>query len=109
MRFVHESWPQRVCFGSGESAGTLAREVSALRATRVMVIAARPESELAATVTAGVPAALRYDDVVMHVPADVAGRARQAAADADVDALVSVGGGSTTGLEIGRASCRERV
>jgi hypothetical protein len=57
MRFVHESWPQRVCFGSGESAGTLAREVSALRATRVMVIAARPESELAARVTAGVPAA----------------------------------------------------
>jgi alcohol dehydrogenase class IV len=98
MRFVHESWPQRVCFGSGESAGTLAREVSALRATRVMVIAARPESELAARVTAGVPAALRYDDVVMHVPADVAERARQAAADAGIDALVSVGGGSTTGL-----------
>jgi maleylacetate reductase len=98
MRFVHESWPQRVCFGSGEAAETLAREVSALRATRVMVIAARPESELAARVTAGVPAALRYDDVVMHVPADVAERARRAAVRADVDALVSVGGGSTTGL-----------
>jgi maleylacetate reductase len=98
LGFVHESWPQRVCFGSGQSAETLAREVSALRATRVMVIAARPEGELAARVTAGVPAALRYDDVVMHVPAEVAGRARQAAVRADIDALVSVGGGSTTGL-----------
>ena len=34
----------------------------------------------------------------MHVPVEVAERARDAAADHDVDALVSVGGGSTTGL-----------
>jgi maleylacetate reductase len=98
LRFVHEFAPQRVCFGSGEAAAALAREVAALGATRVMVIAARPEGELAARVTAGVPVALRYDDVVMHGPADVARRARQAAAEHGVDALVSVGGGSTTGL-----------
>jgi maleylacetate reductase len=34
----------------------------------------------------------------MHVPVEVAGRAREAAVSNDVDVLVSVGGGSTTGL-----------
>ncbi|MGH3263220.1 MAG: maleylacetate reductase, partial [Trebonia sp.] len=36
--------------------------------------------------------------VVMHVPVEVAERAREAAVRNDVDVLVSVGGGSTTGL-----------
>jgi len=34
----------------------------------------------------------------MHVPVEVAARAREAAATHNVDAIVSVGGGSTTGL-----------
>ena len=34
----------------------------------------------------------------MHVPGDVAERARKAAEEHDVDVLVSVGGGSATGL-----------
>jgi alcohol dehydrogenase class IV len=41
---------------------------------------------------------LSYHDVVMHVPVQVAERARQAAAGCRADVLVSVGGGSTTGL-----------
>jgi alcohol dehydrogenase class IV len=45
-----------------------------------------------------VPVALRHDDVVMHVPVEVADRARAAAVRGDADVLVSVGGGSTTGL-----------
>jgi maleylacetate reductase len=98
MRFVHESRPQRVCFGSGEAAQAVTRELGKLGASRVMVIAAKPESELAERVTAGAPVVLRHDDVVMHVPADVAERAREAAARSRADALVSVGGGSTTGL-----------
>ncbi len=98
MRFVYESLPQRVCFGSGEAAGTLVRELDRLGASKVMVIAAGPESELAERITADVPVALRYHDVVMHVPVDVAERAREVATQHGVDALVSVGGGSTTGL-----------
>lgn len=39
LRFVHESHPQRVCFGSGEAAGTVARELERLGASKVMVIA----------------------------------------------------------------------
>jgi alcohol dehydrogenase class IV len=98
MRFVHDNLPQRVCFGSGEAAAHLSTEIANLQASKVMVLAAKPEQDIAATITQELPVALRYDDVVMHVPVEVAERARDAAAKAGVDALVSVGGGSTTGL-----------
>ncbi len=98
MRFVHDTQPQRVCFGSGEARANLARELKRLGASKVMVIAAEPESELAELVTADVPVSLRHRDVAMHVPVEVAERAREAAAHCGADVLVSVGGGSTTGL-----------
>src|ERR1700748_1549322 len=98
MRFVHDTLPQRVRFGSGAAAAGVREETAALGARRVMLIASKGETELAGTVAADIPVALRHDDVVMHVPVEVAERARRAAADHDVDALVSVGGGSTTGL-----------
>jgi maleylacetate reductase len=98
MRFVHDTLPQRVCFGSGQAAGSLAREAARLGASRVMLIASPGQQPLAREVTRDVPVAVRHDEVVMHVPAEAAGRARQAAAQHQVDALVSVGGGSATGL-----------
>ena len=100
MRFVHESLPQRVCFGSGAAAELVAAEVERLGASKVMLIASGSGSGagIAERVTAGVPVALRHHEVVMHVPVDVAERARVAAAVHGVDALVSVGGGSATGL-----------
>src|ERR1700749_5164758 len=98
MRFVHDTLPQRVAFGSGEAAANLRTGISDLGATRVMLIAAKAEMQLADTVAVDIPVALRHDDVVMHVPVEVAERAREAAVRADADVLVSVGGGSTTGL-----------
>jgi maleylacetate reductase len=98
MRFVHDTLPQRVCFGSGEAAANLSNEIGDLGARRVMLIAAPAESHLADTIATDIPVALRHDDVVMHVPVEVADLAREAAAAHRVDALVSVGGGSTTGL-----------
>src|SRR5450756_2353130 len=98
MRFVHDTLPQRVCFGSGEAKASLLREITALGVTRVMLIAAKAEMHLADEIAAGIPVALRHDDVVMHVPVEVAERARDAAKTNGIDALVSVGGGSTTGL-----------
>jgi maleylacetate reductase len=98
MRFVHDTLPQRVAFGSGTAADNLSREIGNLGATRVMLIAGKAEMQLAETIAKGLPVVLRHDDVVMHVPVEAAERAREAAADNDVDVLVSVGGGSTTGL-----------
>jgi alcohol dehydrogenase class IV len=98
MRFVHDTLPQRVAFGSGAAAANLSSEIGNLGVSRVMLIAAKAEMHLADTITKDIPVALRHDDVVMHVPVEVAERARAAAAGSNVDALVSVGGGSTTGL-----------
>ncbi|MDQ2811172.1 MAG: maleylacetate reductase [Actinomycetota bacterium] len=98
MRFVHESQPQRVCFGSGEAAGIVAGELERLGASKVMVIASARDRGLAERITAGAAVVLRHHEVVMHVPAGLAERARAAAAGCGADALVSIGGGSATGL-----------
>ena len=98
MRFVHETLGQRVRFGSGKAAEMLATEVSDHGAARVMVLAAPAEQELAAGITAAIDVALNYAEVVMHVPVEVADRARRSAVASGADLLVSIGGGSTTGL-----------
>ncbi len=98
LRFEHEMLPQRVVFAAGEARTKVGREVDLLGAERVMVIAGEHRPELSEEVTGGLPVALRHHDVVMHVPVEVAERARKAAIDHEVDALVPVGGGSTTGL-----------
>ena len=107
MRFIHDTLPQRVCFGTGEAGSNVQREVGRLGASRVMVISSLREASLAEKVTADVPVALRYHDVVMHVPVDVADRAREAAAKEDVDVVVAIGGGSATGLAKAIALTRE--
>jgi len=98
VHFEHESLPQRVLFASGEAAAMVRAEVGRLGASRVMVIAAPAEVELAEKIIAGLPVVLRWSEVVMHVPVEVAERARAAATGHEVDLVVSVGGGSTTGL-----------
>ncbi|HEV3382220.1 MAG TPA: maleylacetate reductase [Trebonia sp.] len=98
MRFVHDTLPQRVCFGAGLAREHLKTEVGRLGATRVMVIASRRDTELAGVITADIAVARRHDEVVMHVPVEIAARAREAAKESGADALVSVGGGSATGL-----------
>jgi alcohol dehydrogenase class IV len=96
VRFVHEWLPQRVCFASDEAPSAVTEEVRRLGAGRVMVIAS--DAVRAEPVVAGLSAALVHTEVARHVPIALAERARAAAAEQDVDALVCVGGGSTTGL-----------
>ncbi len=98
MNFVHEELAQRVHFVAGAAADGVEAEVGRLGTGRVMVIAAPAEADLADQVTSGITTVLRYDEVVMHVPIEVAERARAAATEHQVDLIVSVGGGSTTGL-----------
>ena len=94
MIFVHDTPAQRVLFGHGRAAEHLAAEVTRLGATRVMVIATHPHPD----VVGAIPVAVHHDDVAPHVPVDVADRARTAAHDNDIDLIVCIGGGSTTGL-----------
>ena len=96
MRFTHDWLPQRVVFASGGAAEALAEEVGRVGAERVMAIAS--DAERAGPVLARAPVAVTHTEVAMHVPIEVAERARAVAATHRVDALVCVGGGSTTGL-----------
>ena len=74
-----------------------------------MLIASKSQMQLADEIAADIPVALRHDDVVMHAPVEVARRARAAAAASGVDGLVSVGGGSTTGLAKAVARAERRA
>lgn len=98
VNFTHTTLGQRVLFGSGKAARHLAAEVDRLDASRIMMIAADAEAGIADFVCAGISPVLRWNDVVMHVPVEVAEKARDAAAEHCIDLLVCVGGGSTTGL-----------
>ncbi|MER1995235.1 MAG: maleylacetate reductase [Arthrobacter sp.] len=98
MNFEHTTLGQRVLFGTGRAAGHLNAELELLGVSRPMIIAADPERALAEQATAKVTPALWWDEVAQHVPVEVADRARAAAGRDSVDVLISVGGGSTTGL-----------
>ena len=98
MKFEHVSLPQRVRFATGGARENLAAEIDTLGVSRVMVIASEGERELSHSVADGLPVVRWHHEVVMHVPVEVAERARSAAYADAVDALVCIGGGSTTGL-----------
>lgn len=98
MRFVHESMAQRVAFGAGQATELVIAELEGILASRPLLIAGTAAESLAATIAQRVPDARIWRQVVQHVPVEVAELARTAAADAAADAIVSIGGGSATGL-----------
>jgi len=97
--FTYQALPMRVTFG----VGTLRRlpdEVAALGLTRVLVLCS-PEQEATGELVAeaiGDRAAGVLAEARMHVPVEVAHRARTVAAEAGADGCVAVGGGSAIGL-----------
>jgi maleylacetate reductase len=97
--FTYDALPGRVVFGPGRRAD-LPDEVDRLGLEDVMVIAddnaKRTADELVASL--GERVATRWHGVAQHVPTDLAEAARAAASGAGVDGIVTVGGGSTTGL-----------
>lgn len=95
--FVYESYGQRVVFGAGGARAALAAEVGRLGGTRVLLVVADAEHEVARSLTGGLPVTATFSGVRPHVPVAVATAARALAAEADADVVVSVGGGSTTG------------
>ncbi|CAH0175836.1 Maleylacetate reductase [Arthrobacter sp. Bi26] len=98
MKFEHITLGQRVLFGAGRAAEHVAQEAARLGARNIMCITSefeRPFAEAALTLA---DVGLWHTDVVQHVPAETADKARKAASDAGIDLIVCVGGGSTTGL-----------
>lgn len=99
MDFVYRSLPARVVFARGAARTRLADEVEALGLRRLMLISTETERPLADELAAPLAERVvsRFTDVRPHVPSDVADAARAAAAKHEVDGLISIGGGSTTG------------
>jgi alcohol dehydrogenase class IV len=105
--FVHDALPGRVVFGVG-SFDRVPAELDRLGVARILLIAdrmGRPwADELAERL--GARTVARIDDVRVHVPVERAEEARAIARDTSADAIVTIGGGSATGL--GKAVALER-
>jgi len=93
--FTHVQHPARVVFGAGSRA-QLAEEVEALHGDRVMLIAQSGADEFVELL--GDKVVLVWDEIVQHVPVDLAEGARDRADAAAAEVVVAVGGGSATGL-----------
>lgn len=98
MVFEHSTAAQRVLFGSDKAGEFLATELERLGSTRPMIITGGSAEQAAREITARLEPDLWWNEVVQHVPVELAEKARAAASEAKVDALVTVGGGSTIGL-----------
>lgn len=96
--FQHETLGQRVLFGSGTAQEHLYQEVSRIGGARVMAIASRRDHGLAVRLTETFPSVHHHNEVVPHVPVDVVDQATLAATQTNTDVIVSIGGGSATGL-----------
>jgi maleylacetate reductase len=97
--FTYQALPMRVVFGAGALAG-LPDEVDRLGLARVLVLCS-PEQEATGKEVAGAlgeRAAGVLAEARMHVPVEVATRARDLARELGADGCVAVGGGSAVGL-----------
>lgn len=97
--FVYTAQPARVVFGPGR-ASTVADEVRRLGRSRALLLGGEHVRAQAASVenTLGALQVARFDGAVMHTPVAVTDQASTYVTEHDVDVVVAVGGGSTTGL-----------
>jgi maleylacetate reductase len=107
MRFLHDILTPRVVFGPG-SLGRVVAEVSELRAERILLITGAHHREAQTFLTEALGSRLvgRLLGASEHVPVDVARSAVALAEECGADLLISLGGGSATGLA--KAVAKER-
>lgn len=98
ISFDHTTAAQRVIFGSGHALDNVVRVTSSESTTRVLLIASRSAIDLADEIAANSPVVARVSRVSQHVPRAEVREAVEAAKTSRVDHLISVGGGSATGL-----------
>lgn len=107
MRFVHELKTPRVIFGSG-ALTQVSEEVVRLGGERVLLVAGSRSTDARSLVERDLGRRLAgvFDEVVEHVPAELAARAVERVDRSGADVVVCLGGGSSTGLA--KAIARER-
>lgn len=97
--FTFQSLPVRVRFGTGMIA-SLPEEATALGIHKALLISTTVQSDLAQKVAHAHGSLFEalFTDAQMHTPLDVTERALQIVENEKIDGLISIGGGSTTGL-----------
>lgn len=97
--FVYNANPGRVIFGHGTVA-KLEEEADRLSAGRVLVLSTPEQAGQAEIIARHLGSRLAgiYPKATMHTPTEVTAEALQIAERLRADAVVSIGGGSTTGL-----------
>jgi alcohol dehydrogenase class IV len=97
--FVYNSAPGRVIFGRG-TLTQLSNEVRALGRSRALVLSTPPQATQAGAVAKdlGTLAVGLFAGATMHTPVGVTEAAVNHARELEADCVISVGGGSTTGL-----------
>ncbi|MBB3148797.1 alcohol dehydrogenase class IV [Phyllobacterium trifolii] len=97
--FVYSANPGRVIFGSG-TISRLGEEADRLGVKRIVVLSTPEQEEQAGAIAVNLGARTvgLFAGAQMHTPTDVTQNAMDLIASRDADAVVSIGGGSTTGL-----------
>ncbi|WP_433260908.1 maleylacetate reductase [Actinosynnema sp. CS-041913] len=97
--FSYDAAPMRVRFGAGVVA-ELPEEVVRLGLRRALVLCSPEQEETGQAISRalGAHSAGVLAEARMHVPVEVARRARERAVELDADCCVAVGGGSAVGL-----------
>jgi maleylacetate reductase len=97
--FVHEQLPQRIVFGWGRL-GELSTEIDRLSGHRIMLVAERSTAKIAEEIRhrLGPVIVAIIPEARPHVPRAEVQEARVQAASDEIDVVVTVGGGSATGL-----------
>ena len=97
--FVFDAMPSRVLFAEN-AIEHLPREIEQLGARRALVLSTPQQEALATDISRrlGQRSVGVYPHAVMHVPIEVARKARDEAVRLGADCVVAVGGGSTVGL-----------
>jgi len=98
-RFTYNALPGRIIFGAGILTA-LPAEVERLGCQRVMVLTTPQQKEQGEMIAALLEqrCVASFNDASMHVPVEVVDQALEMARTNQVDCVVGIGGGSTTGL-----------
>ena len=98
LRFTHDTFSQRVVFDTGQVIDTVRDQAQKLKMRTPMLISTEGTHEVAEQLARSLPPAVHWRDAVQHVPREIADAATTAARDAGADGVISIGGGSATGL-----------
>ncbi|RSZ63949.1 iron-containing alcohol dehydrogenase, partial [Corynebacterium hylobatis] len=98
LRFTHDTLAQRVVLDTGRVSERVLSEAEQLGMSRPMLISTDGTHEVAEAIAVELPPVHHWRDTVQHVPREIADAATATARSCGADGLISIGGGSATGL-----------